>query len=92
MKEKFFTFSWQIILLSLAISAMHFMLILQLIPVFEDSSFLAEAVNLVVFPANFLFEDVFGITSNRFFDALTWIFHIFYGYFLISTVRFMLRK
>ena len=62
----FFKLTWGILLLTVVIYALNIMLILKLVPVFEQNDLLSEAVNLIIAPANFLFEDLTGISSAGF--------------------------
>ena len=87
MKQTFFHPTWKLIALTLLVSTAHLLLILQLIPVFESQTTPAKLVNLIVFPANFLFEDILGITSDKTFDIATWILHIAYGYLITCALR-----
>ena len=67
------------------------LLILQLIPVFESQTIGAKIVNLVVSPANFLFEDLFGINSIKFVDYLTWSLQFLYIYIITSLILYLVK-
>ena len=87
----FFRPTWRIGIVTLVLAVLHLVLILQLIPVFENDSINAEVVNAVVFPGNFFFEDLLGITSVRWIDVVTWLFHVGYDYVIVCTVRWLAR-
>ncbi len=83
--------SWGILILAVVIYALNILLILQLIPVFEADDPASDFVNLIVAPANFLFEDLFGITSVRIIDVFTWILQFFYAYLIACLLRRLMR-
>ena len=86
MLENFLKPTRNLIVLSIIIFALNFILILQLIPVFESQTFNSEIVNLFVFPPNFIFEDLLGITSIKSIDYLTWMFQFIYDYLIAGVI------
>ncbi|MBI2449488.1 hypothetical protein HYV49_04290 [Candidatus Pacearchaeota archaeon] len=86
-KRGFFALTWKILLLSVVIYALNIIVILQLIPVFESSSIGAKFVNAIIFPVNFIFEDLFGIEGVLIFDILTWVLQFFYAYIIACILR-----
>ncbi|MEK9184804.1 MAG: hypothetical protein AAB866_01400 [Patescibacteria group bacterium] len=88
---RFFRLTWKILVLTIIIFSLDLIAILQLIPVFESSSLGAEFVNAVIFPANFLFEDIFGIESVFIIDALTWVLQFFYAYLIACVLRRIMK-
>lgn len=64
MKERIFTLSWRIIIITIVVYILNILLILQLIPVFESQSLGAELTNLIISPPNFFFEDLTGLSST----------------------------
>ncbi|MEK6847295.1 MAG: hypothetical protein AABY16_03955 [Nanoarchaeota archaeon] len=77
------------IILTVVLFAGSIMLILQLIPVFESQTIGAKIVNLFLSPANFLFEDLFGVNSIKFFDYLTWGLQFLYMYIIASLILYL---
>lgn len=90
-RRGFFKLTWGILMLAVVIYALNILLILQLIPVFEADDLASDIVNLVVFPANFFFEDLLGITSVRIIDILTWVLEFFYAYLIACLLRRLMR-
>ena len=75
-----------LIVLSIIIYILNVLLILQLIPVFESQTIDSKIVNLIVFPPNFIFEDLFGVSSVRSIDIFTWIIQLFYDYLIVGII------
>ena len=75
-----------LIVLSIIIYILNVLLILQLIPVFESQTIDSKIVNLIVFPPNFIFEDLFGVSSVRSIDIFTWIIQLFYDYLIAGII------
>ena len=88
---KIFKPNLKLIALAIFLYIINIIIILQLIPVFESQTVGAKFVNLVVFPPNFLFEDVFGINGLRSIDNLTWVLQFVYDYILISIIVYFIR-
>ena len=63
-RKGFFKLTWGVLLLTVVIHVLNILLILQLIPVFEQDDLLSDFINLIIAPANFLFEDLTGISST----------------------------
>ena len=89
---KIFKPNLKLTLFAIILFAINFIIILQLIPVFESQTIGAKLVNLVIFPPNFIFEDLLGITSVKIIDVLTWIFQFLYDYVLIAIITFILKR
>jgi hypothetical protein len=62
--EKMFKPALKLITFTVILFSLNVLLILQLIPIFESQTLGAKIVNLVVFPANFLFEDLTSLSST----------------------------
>ena len=93
MKNNFFKFNWKVFAVTVVISIINFVLILQLIPVFEGSTLIAGIMNLVIFPPNFLFEDLFGASSVRIIDKLTWVLQFLYDYLIaLIILEFVVKQ
>lgn len=91
MHYKIFKLNWKIIALAVVLYALNILLILQLIPVFESQDLASKLVNLIVFPPNFFFEDLFGIISIKIIDILTWVLQFVYDYILLCLVLYFVK-
>ena len=76
----------KIIIFSIILFVINIIIILQLVPVFESETPSSKIINLIVFPPNFFFEDIFGITSIKSIDVLTWILQFIYDYIIIAII------
>ena len=76
----------KIIISSIILIVINVIIILQLIPVFESQTPGSKIINLIVFPPNFFFEDILGITSVKSIDILTWILQFIYDYIIIAII------
>lgn len=54
----------KIIIFSVILFVINIIIILQLIPVFESQSLSSKIINLIIFPPNFFFEDLTGLSST----------------------------
>ena len=79
------------VVLAVVLYALNILLILQLIPVLESQTINAKIVNLFVFPANFLFEDLLGINSVKSIDILTWVLQFVYVYIISAIVIYLVK-
>ena len=89
-RRGFFRLGWGILILSVIIYALNLILILQLSPVFEKQDYFSRVINLIIFPANFLLEDIFemgGVGTI----VLSWVLEFFYAYIIACIVRRMMR-
>ncbi len=83
--------NWRIIILAIAIYIINILIILQLIPVLEGQSFGDKAINLIVSPPNFFFEDLLGISSVKAIDLLTWILQFVYDYIISAAILYFIK-
>lgn len=90
-KRGFFTLTWKILIFSIVIYALNIIIILQLVPVFESSNLGAKLTNAIVFPANFIFEDLIGLESIFIIDLLTWVLQFFYIYLIVCIIRRIMK-
>ncbi len=84
-------FNWKILILSIVIYIINIIIILQLIPVFESSDLGSKIINLLVFSANFFFEDLLRITGIKIIDILTWIFQFVYIYLISAIIIYFMK-
>lgn len=82
----------KIIIFSVILFAINIIIILQLIPVFESQNLSSKIINLIIFPPNFFFEDILGITSIKSIDILTWVLQFTYDYIIIAIILNIIRS
>ena len=87
-EEKISRDFYKLAILSFIILAINILIILSIVPVLESSTLPSKIVNLIVFPSNFIFEDLFGISSIKYIDKLSWILLAFYD-ILIAKIIFI---
>ena len=90
MKNKL-SLHWETFLSACFVFAVNIFVILQLIPVFESQSVGANIVNAIVFPPNFIFEDVFGINSVKVIDYATWGLQFAYDYLIAFFILLLVK-
>ena len=81
----------KLLIVSIILFIFNVLLILQLIPVFESKTVEASIINLIIFPSNFIFEDIFKITSNRIIDMISWILVFVYDYLIIGIILYFMK-
>ena len=91
MKRNIFYPNFKTIILSIALFIGSILLILQLIPIFESQTIWANVINFIVFPPNFIFEDIFGINSVKFIDYITWFLQFLYIYIITSLILYLVK-
>ena len=91
MRKNIFYPDWKLIVLSVILYIINIIIILQLIPVLESQTFVAKIVNLIVFPPNFFFEDLLGISSAKAIDILTWILQFVYDYIIAGILIYFIK-
>ena len=92
MKRNIFYPNLRVIILAIVLYIINIIIILQLIPVFESQTVGAKFVNLVVFPPNFFFEDLLGISSVKAVDILTWILQFVYDYVVSAFILYLIKR
>ncbi|MEK6871356.1 MAG: hypothetical protein AABX16_00460 [Nanoarchaeota archaeon] len=89
--KKIFQPNLKLIITSLILFAINVLIILQLIPVLENQSGWAMFINLIIFPPNFIFEDVFDISSVKSIDIITWILQFMYDYLIAGILLYFMK-
>ncbi len=86
MHLKIFKPNLKLVIIIAVVYIINIIIILQLAPVLESQTIQGKIINLLIFPSNFIFEDMFNITSIRIIDFLSWFLLFLYDYMIVMFI------
>lgn len=91
MKKSMFHPTIKLIFLAVILFVFNIFLILQLVPVIESQTSGAKIVNLIIFPPNFIIEDLLGVSGAKITDYLTWALQFVYDYLIAGAILYFMK-